>query len=605
MKITRFALVALLCLFHIAVKADEYWDVRQIALSQSPIVSLKRNDGSVYFDFPTVLAREILEVSDKLSLLSGVYPKLLLRGSSVVNAFATYNEGAPIVVLNKGILDLIAKDKSSIAALLGHEISHLYLGHQEKKAATNQNTEVLASFIGGFLEAFFIGRYGVFGLGVNLTSDLKTVVDSAYSRDYERDADRQGMIWAIQAGYDPNGASRLFKELEKSQGNSVIPFLSSHPNPSERFETAIQLSEDLSKFQPIEGLTNSSLFALNRKIDQDHQKQLPSSPEGIEAISLLQSKNYSELKQKLEICSAKGEVACINNLGVVYQFGLGVQPDRKEAAKQFKIASEKGSGLAQFSYITLYASGVLGPPDTLKIIEMALEASEKGSPRAMGTFAYAVQTTQLLPREYAALHSANLPKESVIIDYAKASAMRGTKDGQLALGNFYISGWGVPKNIDLAEKYLLQALAQNDTRAYAGLLNIYESVRPDASKARSITARLSSNQNLESGIARLRVWFYCGNTSASHEFKQKCFELAQKGRSQSVGPIAYGYALSQGIGTEKNVIEGSAWLAAYTAKNNGNLFANVMNQRMLEGKSDIELSKIRARAAEIVAANFK
>jgi hypothetical protein len=30
-----------------------------------------------------------------------------------------------------------------------------------------------------------------------------------------------------------------------------------------------------------------------------------------------------------------------------------------------------------------------------------------------------------------------------------------------------------------------------------------------------------------------------------------------------------------------------------------------MNKRMLEGKSDIELSKIRSRAAEIVAANFK
>ena len=605
MKIIRLAFFSLFCLFHTAVKAEDYWDIRQIALSKAAVVPLKKSDGSVYFDLPTVSAKEIVEVTDKFSLLSGVYPKLLLKGSNVVNAFATYNEGEPLVVLNKGILDLIEKDKSSVAALLGHEISHLYLGHLQKKAAVNQNTEVLASFIGGFLEAFFIGRYGVVGLGVNLSNDLKTVVESAYSRDYERDADRQGMIWAIQAGYDPNGASRLFKELEKSQGNSVIPFLSSHPNPSERFETAIQLSEDLSKFQPIEGLTNSSLFALNRKIDQDHQKQLPTSPEGIEAISLLQSKNYSELKQKLEVCSAKGEVACINNLGVVYQYGLGVQPDRKEAAKQFKIASEKGSGAAQFSYITLYAAGVLGPPDTLKIIEMALEASEKGSPRAMGTFAYAVQTTQLLPREYAALHSANLPKESVIIDYAKASAMRGTKDGQLALGNFYISGWGVPKNIDLAEKYLLQALAQNDVRAYAGLLNIYESVRPDASKAKSITSRLSSNKNLDSVIAQFRVWFYCGSTSTSNEFKQKCFELAQKARSQSVGPIAYGYALSQGIGTEKNVIEGAAWLVAYTAKNNGNFFANAMNQRMLEGKSDIELSKIRARAAEIAAANFK
>ena len=46
-------------------------------------------------------------------------------------------------------------------------------------------------------------------------------------------------------------------------------------------------------------------------------------------------------------------------------------------------------------------------------------------------------------------------------------------------------------------------------------------------------------------------------------------------------------------------------MVAYTAKNNGNFFANAMSQRMLEGKSDIELSKIRARAAEIAAANFK
>jgi predicted Zn-dependent protease len=62
------------------------------------------------------------------------------------------------------------------------------------------------------------------------------LIDTAYSREDEREADALGVEYAITAGYDPNGAVRLQEKLLKASSGPLIPFLSSHPTGRERIE---------------------------------------------------------------------------------------------------------------------------------------------------------------------------------------------------------------------------------------------------------------------------------------------------------------------------------------------------------------------------------
>ena len=97
---------------------------------------------------------------------------------------------------------------------------------------------ILGTIAGIVFEVITRTKLGVTNLGMQGGNLIGTAFSTSFTRDQERDADRQGLIWARQNGYDPNGAVRLFQVLEKKSGNSLIPYFQSHPNPSERIENA-------------------------------------------------------------------------------------------------------------------------------------------------------------------------------------------------------------------------------------------------------------------------------------------------------------------------------------------------------------------------------
>ncbi len=62
-----------------------------------------------------------------------------------------------------------------------------------------------------------------------------------YSRDAEREADRLGVEYMYQAGYDPTGMTTMFQELlaqRKSSPGGLEKFFSSHPLTEERIANA-------------------------------------------------------------------------------------------------------------------------------------------------------------------------------------------------------------------------------------------------------------------------------------------------------------------------------------------------------------------------------
>jgi len=138
-------------------------------------------------------------------------------------------------------MDLIKGNPDVASALIGHEMAHLYLEHPGATAGANAAGALLGAIAGIALEVVTQRKLGVAKLGMKGGRRIGTAFSTTFTREQELEADKLGVQWAKQNGYDPNGAVRLFEVLEKKSGNSHIPFFQSHPNPSERMKNARQV----------------------------------------------------------------------------------------------------------------------------------------------------------------------------------------------------------------------------------------------------------------------------------------------------------------------------------------------------------------------------
>jgi Zn-dependent protease with chaperone function/TPR repeat protein len=573
-----------------------WYDLRKIANSSQSSVRLSETNEIL----TTQQTRSIVEAIDKLSLLSGIYPKVYLYTGEEFNAYATFSDGQPIVVIYKPMYDYLTTDPGAAAALLGHEIAHLYFRHGISRAENSAAASLAGFVIGLGLEILFQGRIGVIGLGANIGNAVEKAAIGAFTRPQESQADNQGLIWAIQAGYDPNGAARLFTEMRKRSGSSGITFFNTHPSTEERMQKAHQTAEIYKKYKPMEVQTTPELMAMNRAIDEDYERLLPISEEGKNGVMAFSAGDYPKAKSLFEICAVKGEVACLNNIGVINQFGLGgVTVDLNKAAQFYKEAADKGSGKSLHNYIGIYAKSDEGSRDLGGLMKMQKQAAEMGSPGAMGTYV----TAAILIDGFGASAEQKVKFEQMygsqdtLVNYAKTASMRGVKDGYTALGVMYLDGYGVQKNVDLAEMYLLKAADQGDIRAPAFLLIIYDQLKIDADKALAIRTKFVKDTASEDRINKLSGSYYCKKDNSKDKLKI-CFEGAKKRRFTISGSYLYGTLLIAGMGTDRQLIEGMAWVL-FSKDALQNPSAVSFFDKIVASLSPDTVLKIQARSKEI------
>lgn len=141
-----------------------------------------------------------------------------------INAFAC--PGGFIYVYT-GLLDVL-DNEAQLAGVLAHEISHVVARHSVKKLQNVYGYAILAEIaLGDKAE-------GAAGDVVNVAAML---ILQGYSRDNEFEADRYGILYMKNAGYNPKGMIQVFEKFKKMEGGSypaVLNLLSSHPPPVDR-----------------------------------------------------------------------------------------------------------------------------------------------------------------------------------------------------------------------------------------------------------------------------------------------------------------------------------------------------------------------------------
>ena len=149
--------------------------------------------------------------------------------ASDLNAFAL---PGGFTFVNRGLI-VAANTEGELAGVMAHEISHVALRHGTAQATKAQKYQygaiggaILGAILGGPLGGV-VAQGSQLGIGAYF---LK------FSRDYERQADLLGAQIMASAGYDPRDLANMFRTIERQSGGGGPQWLSSHPNPGNRYE---------------------------------------------------------------------------------------------------------------------------------------------------------------------------------------------------------------------------------------------------------------------------------------------------------------------------------------------------------------------------------
>jgi hypothetical protein len=181
-----------------------YAETAQIKTSESPItyLNIKRN-------------QQLINLTINQERICG-YP-VVLADSDSVNAYA---DGKRIII-TKGMLRF-ARDDQDLSLVIAHELGHNLMGHLDKK----QSNSMLGTLLDLAAAANGINTRGTFG----------NAGASAFSQDFEAEADYVALYYMNAAGLPLEGVANFWREMAAEHPRSIRSNHSaSHPATSERF----------------------------------------------------------------------------------------------------------------------------------------------------------------------------------------------------------------------------------------------------------------------------------------------------------------------------------------------------------------------------------
>lgn len=146
------------------------------------------------------------------------------------------------VFVTTGLFEEFAENDDELALILGHELSHLIMGH----ATTNNGLDALMRGLEVLILALDPTE-GFLSVGIiGVLAGVRKIFMASYSREYETEADELGTKLAAMACYDTTRGVEVFRKMHeyalRYDGHGKSNMLSSHPASLERYENTKQLS---------------------------------------------------------------------------------------------------------------------------------------------------------------------------------------------------------------------------------------------------------------------------------------------------------------------------------------------------------------------------
>ena len=191
------------------------------------------------------MGQTIATMSDLPETFGGYH--FLILDSDEINAFA-----APggLIFVTRGLLRC-CKSEDAAAAILAHEIGHVEHRHGLNAIKKSRITTAITT---GLLEA---GKSLTNAQVAELTNVFEgsihditsTLINSGYSRAFEKQADLGAVRILQRAGYDPQGLIDMLQAMETHLKPGGLDFAKTHPAPEIRIKS---IHEAFGSFRPVD-----------------------------------------------------------------------------------------------------------------------------------------------------------------------------------------------------------------------------------------------------------------------------------------------------------------------------------------------------------------
>ncbi len=134
------------------------------------------------------------------------------------------------IYIFRGMVDAVDNNPDKIAWILAHETTHVARQHAVRRLERQLGQEIAIELLLGKKED-----------ASKVAGIIGGLVLLDYGRDNEYEADRAGMAYAQQAGYDPTAAVavlELFQEIQGRNPNDFEIMFATHPGNNDRINHA-------------------------------------------------------------------------------------------------------------------------------------------------------------------------------------------------------------------------------------------------------------------------------------------------------------------------------------------------------------------------------
>ncbi|MBW2631032.1 MAG: M48 family metalloprotease [Deltaproteobacteria bacterium] len=273
--------------------------------------------------------------------------------SSGINAFAT--PGGYVYVYS-GLIEL-SEDESQLAGVLAHEIGHIKARHIAQTIENSKKINIAT--IAAILAGAFLGGSGELTAAVaSFSMATATTLNLKYSRKHEEEADRLGMSYLVETGYNGEGMLNFLKIMRKYEfySNSIPSYFLTHPGTGDRIiylDGLLQTKYTKGGAENIIGGLGriKTILVIDRKdLDsslryfQNVLKKDPNNPDALYGLAVIQEKlgktmeSFSNFRRALLLSPDDADI--LRDLGISY-FNLGNTSDAIEALQKARSIDEK------------------------------------------------------------------------------------------------------------------------------------------------------------------------------------------------------------------------------------------------------------------------
>jgi len=184
----------------------------------------------------------------------GMEVEFFVMKDPTINAFAMLGG---YIGVNSGLL-MAAQSESEAASVMGHELGHLTQRHIARSVSAGQRNSMV-SMIAMALALLAARSNSQAAAGAMMGAQAFQVQSQlAYSRDFEREADRVGFDTLHKAGFDVSAMPAFFERLQRAgrvYESSAPVYVRSHPLTTERIADVQNRVQSVRYRQHVDGLS--------------------------------------------------------------------------------------------------------------------------------------------------------------------------------------------------------------------------------------------------------------------------------------------------------------------------------------------------------------